>query len=269
MIRSPGVSEARPFTKARAHRCLEALRANFHRASVITRRDNRIVIRWPDADPGKSIIIKMWSRPDLRGKLRRWLRIAPSDLEWRNLLRLEKIGVATPRALGSGRVVPSIDGYTDVLFMEDLGDCETALDYLKQLVRAGEESLVLSFENAVIDMTRQLVDAGMLDDDHGLLNIVVQRSGRPVRLDLEITRRVFWPRLFPSMYGRMLGRLIGLHAFAVQPDVGRTTRFAERLRGRLEPPQAVLERAAGHARAMMAKQREKIGIDTQLALPWD
>lgn len=259
----------RPFTKAQVHRYLEGLRADFDRAQVISRRGNRVVIRWRETDAGDSIIIKLWSRPDLRGELRRWLRIAPSDCEWKNLLRLSKFNVAVPSPLGFSRATPSIAGYTDVLFMEDLGDCETATEHLKQLIRAGEEQQALRFENAVIEITRQLLEAGMLDEDHGMLNIVVQPSGRPVRLDLEITRRVFWPRLFPSLYGRMLGRLIGLHAFAVQPEVGRTTRFAERLRDRLEPPPAVLERAADHAREMMAQQLLKSGIDTQLTLPWD
>lgn len=257
----------RPFTKAQVHRYLEGLRANFHRANVISQRGNRIVIRWRETESGDPIIIKLWSRPDLRGELRRWLRIAPPDREWKNLLRLSKFNVAVPSPLGFSRVVPGIAGYTDVLFMEDLGECQTATEHLKQLIRAGEEPQALSFENAVIEITRQLLEAGMLDEDHGMLNIVVQPSGRPVRLDLEITRRVFWPRLFPSMYGRMLGRLIGLHAFAVQPDVGRTTRFAERLRDHLKPPPAVLDRAAVHAREMMAQQLRKSGIDTQLTLP--
>lgn len=269
MNSSSELGELRQFTKEQVHRYLEALRAGFHRASVITQRDNRIVIRWPGEERGESIIIKMWSRPDLRGRLRRWLRIAPSDLEWKNLRRLRGIGLATPCPLGFGRVAPSIAGYTDVLFMEDLGDCETAMDHLKQLIRAGDEQQVLGFENAVIEMTRQLIGAGMLDEDHSLMNIVVQPSGRLVRLDLEITRRMIWPRLFPSMYGRMLGRLIGVHAFAVQPDVGRTTRFAERLRVRLAPPAVVLTRAAIHARAMMAQQSRNAGIDTILDLPWD
>lgn len=258
-----------PFTKAQAHQYLEGLRAALDRAQVISQRGNRMVIRWRAAGSGESMVVKLWSRPDLRGGLRRLLRIAPSDREWKNLVRLSQFGVAVPRPLGFSRVAPSIAGYTDVLFMEDLGECETATEHLKRLIRAGDELEALRFEDAVIEITRQLLEAGMLDEDHGMHNIIVQSSGRAVRLDLEVTRRVFFPRLFPSLYGRMLGRLIGMHAFAVQPDVAWTRRFAQRLRDRLEPPRIVLSRAAVHARGMLAHQSSNIGIDTMLDLPWN
>ena len=221
------------------------------------------------AETGDSIIVKMWSRPDLKGKLRRLLGIAACNHEWRNLTRMGDLNIAVPRPLGFCSVVPGIAGYTDVLFMEDLGNCESAMDHLKGLIRTGQEQLVLSFENMQIEMTAQIIEAGMLDVDHGMLNIVVQSSGRAVKLDLELARRVVWPGLFPATYGHMLGRMIGLHAFTVQPDVGRTTRFADRLRARLKPPRGVLRRAGMHAREMMQKQVQKIGMDTRLTLPWD
>jgi len=179
------------------------------------------------------------------------------------------VNIAVPRPLGFCSVVPDIAGYTDVLFMEDLGECESATEHLKRLIRAGQEAQALTFENVLIDITEQILKAGMLDLDHGMNNIVVTSSGRPVKLDVELARRVIWPRLFPAMYGRMLGRLIGLHAFAVQPDVGRTKRFAERLCERLKPPPGVLKRAGSYARELMQKQLQNVGIDTQLVLPWD
>jgi hypothetical protein len=248
---------------------MEEIRAGPDRAGVLSRRGNRLVVRWKETASGDSIVVKMWSRPDLRGTLRRWLRIAPSDREHRNLVHLHRLGVSVPRALGVARLAPSIAGYTDALFTEDLGECETATERLKRLLRTGDERQALRLEDDVIDITRRLVEAGMLDEDHGMLNIVVPPSGQAVRLDLEIARRVFWPRLFPSSYGRMLGRLIGLHAFAVQPDVQRTSRFAQRLREALRPSPTMLERAAVHAREMMAEQLRGRGINTRLSLPWE
>lgn len=263
------MNTAESLTGSRIQRYAEEIRADLDRASVLSRRGNRVVVRWQESATGKSIVVKMWSRPDLKGALRRWLRIAPCDREYRNLVRLRRLGVAVPRALGVARLAPSIAGYTDALFTEDLGECETATERLKQLLRTGEERQALLLEDDVIDITRQLLEAGMLDEDHGMLNIVIPSSGKAVRLDLEIARRVFWPRLFPSSYGRMLGRLIGLHAFAVQPDVQRTNRFAHRLRASLQPSAAICERAAAHARNMMEEQLRVRGIDTRLNLPWE
>ncbi len=209
----------------------------------------------------------MWSRPDLRGSLRRLLGVAACTHEWRNLVRLNKFGIAVPFPLGFSRVHPAISGYTDVLFMEDLGECEAATEYLKRLIRAGQEQQALDFENVQIEMTAKMLGAGMLDADHGLHNIVVQPDGRPVKLDVELGRHVIWPRLFPAMYAEMLGRMIAMHAFAVQPDVDRMTRFAERLRTRLKPPTSVFRQAGIHARGMMQRQLQETGIDTRLVLP--
>jgi hypothetical protein len=69
------------------------------------------------------------------------------------------------------------------------------------------------------------------------------------------------------MYAEMLGRMIAMHAFAVQPDVDRMTRFAERLRTRLKPPTSVFRQAGIHARGMMQRQLQETGIDTRLVLP--
>jgi hypothetical protein len=249
--------------------CLSALRASFDNADIISRRENRIVIRWPLLESGDSIVVKMWSRPDLNGSVRRLLGVAACNHEWRNLVRMNEFGMAVPRPLGFSRVVPDIAGYTDVLFMEDLGECELATEYLKRLIRAGGDQQASSFEDVQIDMASQMLAAGMLDVDHGVHNIVVQPSGRPVKLDVELGRRVFWPKLFPKMYGTMLGRMIAMHAFAVQPDEGRMTRFAQRLFERLRPPARALALAGVYARGMMQKQLAGTGINTTLVLPWE
>ena len=250
-------------------RCLADLRGIFDRAEIIYRRANRVVLRWREAESGHSIILKMWSHQDWRGRLRRLLRIAACDHEWRSLTRLDRAGMAVPRPLGTCRIAPSIAGYTEVLFMEDLGQCEDANQYLKRLIQTGRDQQALRFEDALIEMTQRLLDAGMLDVDHGLVNIMVQTSGRPVRLDVEFARLVVWPRLFAGMYGQMLGCMIGLHAFAVQPDTDRTTRFAQRLCVRLRPPRRALDRAGIHVREMLQFQLQNSAIDTRLVLPWE
>ena len=116
---SPRIFVIQPLTRAQMNRSLETLRANFGAVDIINKRQNRIVIRWQESVGGRSIIVKMWSRPDLKGKLRRLLRIAACNHEWRNLSRMFCFGIAVPRPLGVLRVAPSIAGYTDALFIED------------------------------------------------------------------------------------------------------------------------------------------------------
>ena len=266
----PGMSShLRPLTSDEMRHYVQELRVNFSAAQVINQRGDRLIVRWRQPGSASPVVLKMWARPHLGNKFRHFLGIAPSDYEWKNMRRLGEAGITVPRHLGFCRLVPPIAGYTEALFTEDLGPCQSATEHLKGLIRSGDEQKALAFEDVIIEMTRRLVHAGMIDDDHGLLNIVVQPSGRAVRLDLELCRKVLWPYLFPRAYGRMLGRVIGLHAFAVQPDVERTTAFAGRLRQQLWPPFNVLRHASAYAQWLMNGQRNHFGIDTRLVLPWD
>ena len=249
--------------------CFEQLRASFEAAQVVYRHQNRIVLRLRQPARGGSVIVKMWSRPDLKGRLRRALGIGSCEHEWRSLRRLSAAGVAVPQPFACRRLAPPLAGFTEALLMQDLGECESANQYLRRLIRERRETEVFAFENAMIDMTERILAAGVLDVDHGLVNMVVQAAGRPVRLDLELARYVIWPRAFAGAYGRMLGHLLALHAFAVQPDTTRTARFAQRLRERLRPPARALAAASAYVRLGMRMQLERDGIDTRVALPWD
>jgi hypothetical protein len=134
---APQANATRPLTPAQKVACLDELRAKFDSAEVIYRRENRIVIRWHGACVTGPLIIKMWSRPDLKGALRRILRIASGEQEFRTLVRLHDIKMAVPPPLGFCRVTPAIAGYTDALFIGDLGECESATSYLKRLIKDG------------------------------------------------------------------------------------------------------------------------------------
>jgi hypothetical protein len=248
---------------------LERLRCAYDECEVVYRTETRVILRLPSAYAGSPLIIKMWSRNDLMGRWRRLFHRTSADLEYRSLKLMRQLGLTVPQAYGSCAVLPPISGFTDALFMEDLGECELATDYLKNLIKSGEESQAVQFEDAVIDMAKRIIQSGRLDVDHGFANILVTPSGMPVRLDLELVRHVYWPRLFPSMYGMMLGRMIGMHAFAVQPDTKRTTVFARRSLDRLRPPRRALVKAFHYVRWMLDEQREGSKIDTRLSLPWD
>lgn len=266
---APKARAHQPLTHEQMRHCLESLRSDFDNANIIYQRRNRVVIRWRNEQSDETLIIKLWSRLDQRGMLRALMRIAHCDLEWRILKRLHGVNMSVPYPLGRCGISPHINGYTEALFTEDLGECEIATSYLKRLIATGQEQQVLELENNLIEMARQLLDAGIVDVDHGLVNTVVQDSGRLVRLDFELARHVIWPRLFTNKCGQMLGRLIVLHAFAVQPDVDRTTRFAERLRDRLNPSRRILARAGEYIHDLLQEQHRNTGIHTRLVLPWN
>ncbi len=113
-----------------------------------------------------------------------------------------------------------------------------------------------------------MIENGVLDPDHSLMNFVVTPGSHVVRLDLELARCVRWVNVRPALEALMLGRLIATHAFVVQPDVERTTRFAGRLVGAVTPLRSALPRITREIGRLLEKQRRDEGIDTRVCLPW-
>lgn len=234
-------------------------------AEVVSKRDFRLVVRARTA-AGAPAIVKLWSRPGPKGALRRILGQTAARYEFRNLKFMERLGLPAPRALAHGRAAPNPQGYTDAMAMEDLGDCETATQYLKRTIAAGDEAAVTRFEDEVIRMTGILTRARVIDFDHSMVNIVV-RDGAPMRLDLEKARRLPWIGLRRGLYARMIGQLLGTYVFAVQPDTDRAARFAARLFDEIRPSPAVVAGAQAHLDAMLRRQKDGIGMDVALRLP--
>jgi len=225
------------------------------------------IARLPGPD-GASVIVKLWNRPDWRGALRRLTRSNPGAREWSTLRRLRAAGVRVPAARAYLVLRGTGAAHTEALVVEDLGRCRDTTEELKALIRAGDALAVRGFEDTMIEATRRMIDAGLLDHDHRLPNFVTTPDGTPVRLDFELVHRVRFPRAHPHRLGIMLGTLVGSHAFAVQPDTARTTDFARRLATAVRPPARALPVARARVHAMLARQERELGLKTQVELPW-
>jgi tRNA A-37 threonylcarbamoyl transferase component Bud32 len=232
---------------------------------VVSKRSFRLVVRRAAPD-GTPVIVKLWARPGWKGQVRRLLGQSHAQYEFRNLKMMERLGVPAPRAYGFGRATPNAQGYTDAMVMEDLGQIETAGIYLKACVKAGDEAAVTRFEDELIRMTGILARARVIDFDHSMVNIVV-RDADPIRLDLEKARRVPWIGLRPKLYGEMIGQLLATYVFAVQPDVDRAGRFAEKLFAEIKPAPSIIKLAQAHVDKQMKRQKDGRGIDMALKLP--
>lgn len=217
----------------------------------------------------ESVILKIWNRPGLPGLLRRITRTLPFHKEQKGIELLHRSGVRVPATLGHERIQGLGLSFTDALFLEDLGQCTIAVKHVKKLRLEGREEELQRFVDECIDMTRKIVEAGILDLDHHFMNIVATPSGRAARLDLEIAERPSRGSLPSALYGEMLGRLIGTFSYAVQPDgPDRVTAFSRALVEALDPPAAVLRAATIQFDTMRRIERER-GVDMILPLPWD
>ena len=232
---------------------------------VISRRGVRIVVRrrWIDDSP---VVVKFWARRGIRGALRRALGLTSAHYEWRNLRRMETLGIPAPRSIYYCNAPRNRFGFTEAMVMEDLGDCELAQAYLKARIQEGDEDTVTRFESEIIKMTGILVRGRIIDFDHSMVNIVV-KSSEPIRLDLEKARLVPWIGLRQGLYARMIGQLLGTYVFTVQPDTDRAVRFARALFAEVRPSQSVIERTQAHLDGMLERQKRDSDIDVSVQLP--
>lgn len=240
-----------------------ATRVDAH--ELLSERDCRQVIRVHQ--DGGSVVIKFWARPGLRGTIRRRLGRTIAVREYQGLQTLARLGVRVPTPHGFALVGPNPAGFSEAVVMSDLGQVDDATEHFKALVRAGDDAPIRAFEDDLIEITTRMWRGRVLDYDHGLINMVVPASGRPVRLDLEHARVHPLPRLRPDLRTRMLGHLLLTHLFAVQPASHWTESFSQRLLAAVPVNRAIQRGIESYVRRRLARQRAHIDFDVSFTLP--
>ncbi len=215
-----------------------------------------------------SVVVKLWKRQDWKGGVRRFLGLSPAVNEWKLMNRFLDLAIPTPKPYDYCYLPTQFRPYTEAIVMEDLGDLVHCVDYLKSLVRSGDQNQVEQFEQQLIEITKKMVQNQIFDSDHGLVNFVVTEKKELYRIDLEITRQVTIPYLHHRLFAKMIGTLLSSYTFAIQPDTFRTTQFAQKLKKQLNPPKSVLRMAKSHVLQSMKTQYERSHIDTKVDLPF-
>jgi hypothetical protein len=235
---------------------------------VLNHRDpRRLVVRVPTT-AGKTAILKLWDRSGAKGRLRAFLRNDSLSYEWSALARLHRCGAAVPRPIGQCRLSWRETRFTHALFLEDLGKCQMAGYYIRDLMLAGEEKKLLETEDEAIGLVCSMLRAGLVDTDRSIYNIVLAQDGKLYLLDFELARRIRLQALSAASCARMLGRLIVTYTFAVQPQSHRAGAFALRLAERVRPPPRVLHLTRKYVEASLEEQHRSAGVRTESFLPW-
>lgn len=215
----------------------------------------------------RTVIVKTWKLSRHRDRVKRLVWMSNTRREWRVHRYLHACGVRVPEAFAY-RAGHGAQGPYECILVEDLGPVTNALAYLKACLRRGDEAEIRRLEDEVIENTARMVHSRVMDIDNKLNNFGITASGELYRLDLECARRWRVRRPPTAVYGKMLGYLVGSHAFACQPDLARTEAFAGRLAEALKPPQAVLSAGRLALEAVLLRQKDRSGIDSRLSLPW-
>lgn len=233
-----------------------------------TRGGNRGgVLRIP-LESGGSVVVKVWRIQNLKERVKCAMHLSNGSREWRMHRLIHRAGVRVPEPLGFNSLNMADGGRYDVMAIEDLGETERGLPYFKRLILAGDESEIIAFEDRVIATTAEIVELGVVDIDHQLNNFLVDTAGRLLRIDFECARRPCLGVMPRGVFAEMVARLLASHVYAVQPDVCRTERFAERLYERLRinnPRVRALVRSSVEEK--LESQHCRVSITSVVVLP--
>ena len=217
---------------------------------------------------GDAVIIKLWNRPGIKGFARRLTRTHAPHREWMALNVLSSAGVPVPRPLHYQRLGGPRRAHTDAVVMEDLGKCVRSSEHLAALVRGGAVTEADALSSALVNITAAMIQNGVLDSDHTLMNFLVPAVGAPRRADLELARRVTRPAAHDQLLGAMLGRLVASYIFSVQPLGERVKDFAEALELHTGASRSALSAARVHVDAAVQAAKSRGAVVAAFRLAW-
>ncbi|KJS28612.1 MAG: hypothetical protein VR64_23825 [Desulfatitalea sp. BRH_c12] len=177
-----------------------------------------------------------------------------------------KAGIEVPEPLAFQRLTMQSGQAYEIMTMEDLGETQKALPYLKQLINLGDTAGIAGLEDRLIEITAAFIKVHVLDVDHQLNNFVLDVRGRLMRIDFECAQHHAF-RMSKNELGEMLARLIASHVYAAQPEVYRSVRFAEGLFQRLGVDRPIRALVSASVNAKLEKQRDRKGVATTVVLP--
>jgi len=239
---------------------------------VLRSRHDCIIFRVAPPDSA-SFIVKLWKRPGVRGFLRRITQTGNLDREWKTLNHLSRFALAVPEAITRFHFDSPINGYTDAIVMQDIGVGVLGTEYLTQLLgqelKQGSADERIKFENSVIELTASILQAGVLDLDHHLVNMIVTPSGDIVRLDFEISTIVRNPRRHTRKFAWVIANLMTSYIVAVNAHGKETANgFAMKLAKDLELPANLLRHAKVKVEKNLESQQQQSGLDLRWTPPW-
>jgi hypothetical protein len=233
---------------------------------VLQHDPGRVTLR--TVSGGKPVVVKLLAYSCLTGVSYLCRGNNPLKREWTILNDLYGSSIAVPRPLEfrSLHRRGAWFSFRDALAMEYLEGSLTAGKQARSLLDSGRIEELSRLEDEMVVLTKHLLDAGYYDIDHSPHNML-QNGSSLYRFDFGLARKAIgsWQPIYG--HGEMLGHLIAMYTFALQPDVARIPLFAGKLLNTLSPPAAVWHQARQSFVYRMEKQKRETEIDTVVELP--
>ena len=207
---------------------------------VLVQRPRRMVAR-AQTTTGP-VIVKLWDLSDIRGSIRSLAGRTKGRAEFLALERLAEHGFPAPGVQSWARLSGHIGAFRfhEVLCMQDISPCTSLAKILHRAAKAGDDETVRALDKRIIMLTRSMIDAGVLDNDHRVGNFLVLADGDLRRIDFEnavldlgLPARIWY-------LGVMLGALVSSHGWMCRHRPEYTPRFLASLVEAIAPSDLAL-----------------------------
>ena len=218
-------------------------------------------------DERTSTIVKVWN---IRGYIQRLKSYSHQSMGWRewNMHKcIYDIGIQTPKPLTFFIVSLKDHNRYEVMAIEDCGETQTGVPYLKQLISTNQREKIRLFEEHVIDTTLTLTKRKIIDTDNQLNNFITDQHDKINRIDFECAKKksILPQRLFQAQYIEMIDRLIRSHLHATYPATRSTKEFIRTLINQLELPNKIQTLVKETTRKELIQEKERTGIDYSIS----
>ncbi len=213
----------------------------------------------------KDFFLKIWQHTGTKERIKHFIRIDNSSSEYRNANHLRSRGIRVPEIFFFARVSEK-HLLTNIHVTEFISTNLTAFQYIKENCLSKTFKEVTHFSDNILTLTEDIINAGIIDPDHRLKNIMVNVNGDPVKIDLEIAFKNSRFSLHRKGLCDMLGTLIYSYVFAVQPNIELASQFTSSVYKRFNLDNHSKKVINNIVMPLLEKQLKETGIDSRFNL---
>ena len=137
---------------------------------ILSSNKPKVIVRFP-LSPTNSVIVKFWTHPYIKYKIKKLMGMTSACNEWKMLNHFRDLGIKAPVPYGMCYLPLQYKPFSEAVIIEDLGDCINLLHHLVLLIQKGNEEELSIVEENLIQMTTTMIQNNVLDSDHGLINL--------------------------------------------------------------------------------------------------
>lgn len=213
-----------------------------------------------------SYFLKIWQSSGLKERIKNFIRIDRSNYEYRNINYLRSKGVIAPEVFYFARIREK-ELTTNVLVTEYISTNLPVFLYIENNCSSRSFDAIIIFTEKILTLTEEILNAGIIDLDHNLSNMLVNDKGDLVKIDLELAVKKNIFNLKSKKICRMYSSLITSYVFAVQPNLELASKFTLSLYKKFELDSHSIEVTNKLVMTALERQLREKGIDSRFDLP--